>query len=315
MYKENLLNVSYALKEQLVMSLYESDNCLIGSKNNVEYRILIIANQIELSAHVLYNTSIPEGWYIPFVMVLNDNFNLKVVIKESYDVDVVNEKIQVDVYREDEETSEEDITIEEEDIDDSSLENFDPMEYATSSMVGGGNFIRYSKEYFGEDAKVKTPEIVIEEQKAEGLRDTTDELTNPEPDKSLLDRLKEEMEKLSDEEQKELLEEVGIESIEELFEDEVKEEPVDFTELVKEEIDKQLSEEAEEKAFEEMTADERRSILDKIYTETIEEIFEKEMEKAKIEEKEIPDLVLADSSDFEMDDYFDEDEDDDLLEF
>lgn len=283
MYKENLLNVSYALKEQLVMSLYESDNCLIGSKNNVEYRILIIANQIELSAHVLYNTSIPEGWYIPFVMVLNDNFNLKVVIKESYDVDVINEKIQVDVYREDEETSEEDITIEEdEDIDDGSLENFDPMEYATSSMVGGGNFIRYSKEYFGEDAKVKTPEIVIEEQKAEGLRDTTDELTNPEPDKSLLDRLKEEMEKLSDEEQKELLEEVGIESIEELFEDEVKEEPADFTELVKEEIDKQLSEEAEEKAF---------------------------------EEKEIPDLVLADSSDFEMDDYFDEDEDDDLLEF
>ena len=303
MYKEELLNVSYAMREQLVLSMYETDNCLVGIKDGVEYRILVIANQVELSAHVLQtqNDKLPVGWYLHFVEPILANFTQKLVIKESDDVVInMDETVQVDVYREDDEASEEDTVAEEVNTDDGSLDSFDPMEYAASSMVGAGDFMRFSKEYFGEDAKVKTPEIVIEEQKAEGLRDTTDELTNPEPDKSLLDRLKEEMEKLSDEEQKALLEEVGVETIEELFEDD--EEIVFFPEDEEQEIEIELP---IDRDLDQDDADAVAYQDEPVIIKPLEEI-------EKVEPEELPDLVLADTSDFEMDDWYDEDDCDDL---
>ena len=301
MYKEELLNVSYAMREQLVLSMYETDNCLVGIKDGVEYRILVIANQVELSAHVLQtqNDKLPVGWYLHFVEPILANFTQKLVIKESYDVVInMDETVQVDVYREDDESSEEDTVAEEVNTDDGSLDSFDPMEYAASSMVGAGDFMRFSKEYFGEDAKVKTPEIVIEEQKAEGLRDTTDELTNPEPDKSLLDKLKEEMEKLSDEEQKALLEEVGVETIEELFEDD--------EEIVFSPEDKEQEIEIEVPIDRDLDQDDRDAVA--YQDEPV--VIKPSGEIEKVELEEIPDLVLSETSDFEMDDWYDEDDDD-----
>ena len=163
--------------------------------------------------------------------------------------------------------------------------------------------MRFSKEYFGEDAKVKTPEIVIEEQKAEGKRDTTDEFTNPDPDKSLLDKLKEELEKLPEDEQKALLEEVGIESVDELdelYEDD--EDIVFFPEGEEQEIEIKVP---IDRDLDQDDADAVAYQDEPVVIKPLEEI-------EKVEPEELPDLVLADTSDFEMDDWYDEDDCDDL---
>ena len=172
-------------------------------------------------------------------------------------------------------------------------EEFDPVAYEqehSGSVLG-----TWSSKFYDEDAEVVTPEIVIEEQKLKGERDTDDEIESPKTSAGeLIDVIKDL--DISFDEAKDMLESMKDRIVSELGEE-------GYEELL-ESLDSQIKEEEpEDEDDEEETAHPFKQV----------EIVESD--GVKIEEDDDEDLELDDfdSSD-DIDDWMDDDEDlDDLM--
>lgn len=111
---------------------------------------------------------------------------------------------------------------------------FDPEDYAKHG--GMTDMMNYSSKFFEDDAEIITPEIIIEEQKMQGLRDSGNELTTPNVTASdLTDLIKdldpslEEAKEMIESMKDQIIKQIGQEGYDELAESILNPEPKEET--------------------------------------------------------------------------------------
>ena len=165
-------------------------------------------------------------------------------------------------------------------------EEFDPVAYEqehSGSVLG-----TWSSKFYDDDAEVVTPEIVIEEQKLKGERDTDDEIESPKVSAGELIEVIKDLD-ISIDEAKDMLESMKDRIVSELGEE-------GYEELV-ESLESQIEEQE----------DEEEEIEDQ--EELIEEVVETEIED---EDKEDDDFVLGEFDPLDIEDDWMEDGEEDL---
>ena len=213
-----------SVKEKLFDIVCSVQGAVIKKENAVEfsregYKVVLEANDanktVTANVYVTELEVLVDKWFEEIITIMNEEFNgftsefnvyqlvptgmytkggkitdVKILSDElSKENDNAEKEAEVILNEEAKSVSNDDITDEEEDGDD-----WDPLQ----SMLGnaGNTFFSYKNKFHGDDAVVLTPEIVVEEQKLKGERDTSDEIIAPTPSDKIMDELTEEVEKL-----------------------------------------------------------------------------------------------------------------------